>query len=299
MHQSIIALGIDLGGTNLRIGVMDQAGRLLDFASQTIDPTLDGDGMVNEIYRLASGLSQADKIQAVGIALAGSVRPGGGMIPKGLTNIPGIEGYPMEEKLGQVFDRPCVMDNDALLALLGECRYGIGRGYRDVLILTLGTGIGGGLLLNGIRRRGSHGIGWEAGMLPFPDPTISNLTPFEQLASPKALMRRLGDPNGLLYERAAAGDSNARHAIASMYRYLGWLVSCMQLSFDLQLVILSGGLASVGQPLVEGVRQTFKEICPPELQFDLQIELGSLPEHAAGVIGAASLAIDPDWEDVE
>ncbi len=295
MQRPEIALGIDLGGTNLRVGVMDQSGRLLDFASRTIDPTMEGDRMVAEIYRLASGLSHLHQIQAIGIALAGAVQPGG-VIPKGLTNLPGIEGYPMEEKLGQAFGRPCVMDNDALLALLGECRYGIGRGYMDVLLLTLGTGIGGGLLLNGKRRRGSHGIGWEAGMMPFPDPTMSNLTPFEQLASPKALMRRLGDPDGYIYERAAAGDGLAQEAIASMYRYLGWLVSCMQLSFDLQLVILSGGLASVGQPLLDGVRRAFKEICPPQLQFNLQIELGALPEHSAGVIGAASLVMEPDGE---
>lgn len=296
MGEEKIALGIDLGGTNLRVGVMDSSGRLLDFAHRTIDARMDGERMVSEIYRLASGLSQFDRIQAVGIALAGAVRPGGEIL-KGLTNLPGIEGYPLEEKLGQAFGRPCLMDNDALLALLGECRYGIGQGFKDVLILTLGTGIGGGLLLNGKRRRGSHGIGWEAGMLPFPDPTMSNLTPFEQLASPKALMRRLGDPDGYLYERAAAGDDLARSAIASMYRYLGWLVCCMQLSFDLQLVILSGGLASVGGPLLQGVRSAFQEICPQELQFNLRIELGALPEHAAGVIGAASMVMEPDWEE--
>jgi glucokinase len=295
MEQPKVALGIDLGGTNLRVGVMDQNGRLLDFASQSIDPGLNGDEMVAKICALAAPLAELDQIQAVGIALAGAVQPGG-VIPEGLSNLPGLEGYPLEKQLSEAFGRPCIMDNDALLALLGECRYGIGNGYKDVLLLTLGTGIGGGLLLNGKRRRGPHGIGWEAGMLPFPDPTLSNLTPFEQLASPKALMRRLGDPDGYLYERASTGDEQAQAAILSMYRYLGWLVSCMQLSVDLQLVILSGGLASVGQPLIDGVRNAFKEICPDELQFNLRIELGSLPQHAAGVMGAASMVLEPDWE---
>ena len=295
MTRARLALGIDLGGTNLRVGVMDQNGNLLDFTSRPIDPGLNGDEMVSEIYSLASPLASRDQIQAVGIALAGAVQPGGAIRP-GLSNLPNLVGYPLEEKLGQAFGRPCIMDNDALLALLGECRFGIGQGYDDVLLLTLGTGIGGGLLINGKRRRGSHGIGWEAGMLPFPDPTMDNLTPFEQLASPKALMRRLGEPDGYLYERAAAGDELAQSAILIMYRYLGWLVSCMQLSFDLQLVILSGGLASVGQPLRDGVRSAFQEICPSELQFNLRIELGALPQHAAGVIGAASMVLDPDWE---
>jgi glucokinase len=295
MEHIPLALGIDLGGTNLRLGIVDKYGRLLCFDTQPNDPKLNGDEIVEKIYQIASQFSPLNQIEAVGIALAGAVKPGG-IIREGLTKLPGLNGYPLEERLEKTFGRPCLMDNDALLALLGEWRFGIGRGYKDVLLLTLGTGIGGGLLLNGKRRRGPHGVGWEAGMLPFPDPNIEYLTPFEQLASPKALMRKLGDPDSYLFKRASEGYEDAKSAIQTMYRYLGWLVCCMQLAVDIELVILSGGLAVEGESLCEGVRQAFRDICPPELQFNVRIELGTLPQHSSGVVGAASLVLEPDLE---
>jgi glucokinase len=186
------------------------------------------------------------------------------------------------------------MDNDAILALLGECRFGSGRGYNDVLLLTLGTGIGGGLLLNGTLRRGPHGLGCEVGMLPFPDPTIDHLTAFESIASPKSIMQRLGDPSGHLFDRALHGDPVASAAIDEMYRLLGWLVTNLHVVLDLELVILSGGLAGVGQPLREGVLAAFRDVCPPELQFGMQVRMGTLPPQAAGVIGAACLYLEPE-----
>ena len=215
-------------------------------------------------------------------------------IREDLTNLPNLVSFPLCAEISRSLDLPCKMDNDAILALLGECLFGTGRGYNDVLLLTIGTGIGGGLLLNRKLRRGSHGIGCEVGMLPFPDPDMSQLTPFEFIASPKSIMEKLGDPQGYLYERAGIGDLEAQKAIGEMYQMLGWLVTNMHVALDLELVILSGGLASVGELLCEGVLKAFQEICPRELQFDLQVKLGMLPAHAAGVVGAASLFLESD-----
>jgi glucokinase len=215
-----------------------------------------------------------------------------GIIRKELTNLAGLDHFPLLNELEHAFGKPCYLENDAILALLGEHRYGMARGKRDVLLLTLGTGIGGALLLNGNLRRGPHNLGCEVGMLPFPDPDMRSLKPFEQLASPKSIMHRLGDPKGYLYVKAANGDAAAQNAIEDMYGYLGWLVANVHLAVDLELVILSGGLASVGQPLCQGVKESFRKICPPEVQFDLDVVLGALPNHSAGVIGAACLCFD-------
>lgn len=285
-----LALGIDLGGTNLRAGIVSQTGELLEFASRPIDARLNGEGIIDAITTIVDHFNQLDQVVGVGVALAGAVIPNG-TIRKELTNLPGLDNFPLDERLSSTLDKPCRMDNDAILALLGECRFGAGKGYHNVLLLTLGTGIGGGLLLNGELRRGSHGMGCEVGMLPFPHPDIHNLSPFERLASPKSIMEQLGDPNGMLYERARAGDQLAQNAIDRMYRLLGWLVTNVHISLDLELVILSGGLASVGKPLQEGVTKAYHQICPTELQFELRIELGMLPVNSAGVIGAACLFI--------
>jgi len=292
MRDPNLALGIDLGGTNLRVGIVDHDGQLLEFAAGPIDASLPGDQIVIEIWKLTGQLSELQRVSSVGIALAGAVLQDG-IIQKELTNLEGLHHYPLKEKLIQLFHLPCHLDNDAILALLGEYRFGAGRGYQNILLLTLGTGIGGALLLNGVLRKGPHGLGCEIGMLPFPNPDLESLTPFERLASPKSIMHRLGDPSGYLYEKASAGDLQAQAAIEGMYRYLGWIVTALHLANDIELVILSGGLASVGQPLREGVRRAYEQICPAEIQFGLNIVTGSLPQHAAGVIGAACLCFEP------
>jgi len=286
--ESQLALGIDLGGTNLRAGIVNQAGDLLEFASQPINANLNGDEIVGAITTMVGEFNRLHDVVGVGVALAGAVIPNG-TIQKELSNLPGLDRYPLDEKLSGVLDLTCKMDNDAILALLGECRFGTAQGYNDVLLLTLGTGIGGGLLLNGKLRRGSHGLGCEVGMLPFPNPDMNRLTPFERLASPKSIMEQLGDPDGYLYPLAQAGDVLAMDSINRMYQLLGWLVSNIHIALDLELVVLSGGLAGVGEPLRDGVFKAYQQICPSELQFGLQLELGILPADSAGVIGAACL----------
>lgn len=289
----VVSLGIDLGGTNLRVGTVSRYGELLEFANRPIDASLDGQGIVAEIVDLTQQLELSAQAGGVGVAFAGAVLPDG-EIRADLTNLPNLAGYPLQSEISRALCLPCRMDNDAILALLGECRFGSGQGYNDVLLLTLGTGIGGGLLLNGKLRRGSHGIGCEVGMLPFPYPDLNHLKPVELIASPKSIMQRLGDPAGDLYERARRGDVEAALALVEMHELLGWLVTNIHVVLDLELVILSGGLASVGRPLRDGVLASFQAICPPDLQFDLQVELGSLPAHAAGVIGAACLFLEPE-----
>jgi glucokinase len=286
-----LALGIDLGGTNLRMGVVDRSGNMLDFAARPIDATWPGDRVVRAIVDLAESLPHAAQTDRVGIALASIILPGG-QIEAESSNIPGLHRFPLVERIKKAFHRPVYLENDAILALLGEARFGAGRGVSDILLLTLGTGIGGALLLDGRLRKGPHSLGCEIGMLPFPDPTMDRLTPIEKLASPKSIARRLGNVKGRLYDPAVAGDPDTQQAVHAMHHYLGWLICMMHLTNDLQLVLLSGGLASVGQPLLDGVRQAFDEICPRDVRFDLRIELGSLPQHAAGVIGAASLCFE-------
>lgn len=293
MTKPALSLGIDLGGTNLRAGIVSQDGELIEFVYRSIDVNSSGDDIVSEIAQTVQELEHLRQVIGAGVAFAGAVLPDS-EICEDLTNLPNLVNYPLRAEISRTLNLPCKMDNDAVLALFGECCFGTGRGYSDVLLLTIGTGIGGGLLLNGRLRRGSHGIGCEVGMLPFPDPDMGHLTPFEFIASPKSIMERLGNPQGHLYERADNGDMEALEAIREMYQMLGWLVTNMHVALDLEMIILSGGLASVGEPLCKGVQKAFQEICPRELQFDLQVKLGMLPAHAAGVVGAASLFFESE-----
>ena len=291
MAEENLVLGIDLGGTNLRVGIVNEHGDLLDFAAKPIDGAQPGEEILADIVGLAGSLPRMEQVKAVGVGLAGMIFPDG-VIRKEMVNLPGLDHFPLQRKVAQVFGRPVYLENDAILALVGEHRFGAGRDCDDILLLTLGTGLGGALLLNGVVRRGPHGLGCEVGLLPYPNPDLNNRIDFERLVAPKAIMQRLGDPDGYLYERAASGNAQARRAIEEMYRHLGWLVTALHVVADFRLVILSGGLASVGAPLAAGVEAAFREICPPAVQFDLRVTVGALPAQAAGVLGAAAMCFE-------
>ncbi len=283
-----LALGIDLGGTNLRIGVVDRAGCVVDLRLQPIDPLQSGDELTSTIVRNARLLSSLGETSGIGLALSASVSADG-RLGLGATTHPGLAGYPLRERLAAELGRPCLMDNDANLALLGEAHFGVARGLRDVLLLTLGTGVGGGLMLGGKVRRGARSSAAEMGLTQvpvFPGPAFVSL---ESLSSPGALMRQLEDPRGHLFDRAAKGDGKAQALILQMNEYLGMAVANAHILLDLELVILAGGLSNSGPILREGVRESFERICPKELQLGLRIELAGLSPDQGGVIGAACM----------
>ncbi|MDX1601249.1 MAG: ROK family protein [Anaerolineales bacterium] len=111
----------------------------------------------------------------------------------------------------------------------------------------------------------------------------------ETLAAPGAAMDRLGRQAEDLFALVDSGEEDARLAAELMFRHLGVLVTNVHLLLDLELVVLTGGLASAGEGVRDGVREAFERLCPPAYQFDLAIRLGALPPNVVGVIGAASL----------
>lgn len=288
-----LALGIDLGGTNLRTGIVDRTGRVSEFLSRPINPELSGEKIVREIAEMALSLNEIEKIKGAGVGLAANILKGG-ILKTGLTTLPGLGEYPFIEELSRAFSKPCLMDNDANLTLLGEAHFGAARGVDNVLLITLGTGIGGGLILDGHLRTGAHSSGSEIGLTIIFDPDKGSYLPVESLASPGALAQRLNDPGGKVFELARLGDENAKCLIKEMYDYLGILITNAHLLLDLDLVLLGGGIAAVGEVLLEGIQEAFTRICPPDFQFDLHIELGALPPDRAGVIGAACLFFESE-----
>ncbi len=283
-----LALGIDLGGTNLRIGVVDRAGHVVDLRIQPIDRLQSGDEITSAVVRNARLVPSLGETSGIGLALSASVSADGRLGP-GTTTHPGLAGYPLCDRLAAELDRPCLMDNDANLALLGEAHFGAAQGLRDVLLLTLGTGVGGGLMLGGRVRRGARSSAAEIGLTQVPVLPGPAFVSLESLSSPGALMRQLKDARGHLFDRAANGDEHAQRLIRQMNQYLGMAVANAHILLDLELVILAGGLSNSGTILCEGVREAFERICPKELQLALRIELAGLPPDQAGVIGAACM----------
>ncbi|MFA5872386.1 MAG: ROK family protein [Anaerolineales bacterium] len=288
MSTEQLAVGIDVGGTNLRTGLVTSTGELVDFFAAPIDRQLSGDEILQVIIDQVNSLKDSTRASGIGVAVAASILKGC-MFHEGMTTLSGLKGYPLCQRISDAFCKQCVIGNDANLTLLAEAHFGAAKGVRHVLLLTLGTGIGGGLMLNGQMYSGAHSSGVEIGLSLMPDWQSRSYQSIENLAAPGALMNLLGDPRGFLFQRAENGDRVALTLINTMFDYLGVLVTNAHVLLDLDLVLLSGGLASVGVTLRDGVRAAFEKFCPQPVQFDLQIELGSLRSDAAGVIGAACL----------
>jgi glucokinase len=288
MSEQELVLGIDLGGTHIRLGLVSPSGKCSRFHREVVDKRISGDDFVGLIARRTKALGMLSKISAVGIGLAGVVFRDGTIKPE-LVNLPGLGGYPLVANLSEILSKPCLLGNDADLALRGETHFGAARGYQNVLMLTLGTGIGGGLLLDGRLRQGPHASTVEIGRMIFGYPNEEIISPIEDLYAPGNLMKRLGDETGLLFDRIQQGDDYARQLASEMFQALAILITNVHLLLDLELVLIGGGLASAGNDLVTGLCNAVQRVCPPENHGDLNIELGALPADTAGVIGAACM----------
>jgi glucokinase len=282
------ALGIDLGGTNLRMGIVDSAGRVADFHSQPLDAALDAEETLRAIDMVAQKFGLIRRAAGIGLGLATSLLPGGIAQP-GQSARPALGSVPLHTAVSTELGLPCVIDNDANAALHGEAHFGAARGLQDVLLLTLGTGLGAGLMLGGRIRRGSHSSAAEIGLAQMACPAAPEYVSLETFTSARPLMIELGDPQGDVFAHAAAGEPRAGAFLKDMFEHLGLTITNAHVLLDLELVLFGGGMSRVGEPLINGVREAFERICPCDLQFRLRFASSALGPDHGGVVGAATL----------
>ncbi|MFP3854679.1 MAG: ROK family protein [Anaerolineales bacterium] len=281
------AIGVDLGATNLRLGRVDAAGEISGFKMGPVPWQAGATEVVRTIAEQVRGLPDYEAADGIGVAVAATLSPEG-QILEGPHNLPQeFSRFPLSKLLEKELSLPCLLGNDANLALLGEGLYGAARGAKDVLLLTLGTGVGAGVMLGGEIRTGQHGSAAEIGLWPVQVPATGSFVPVESLAAPGAVMDRLERSGEDLFALVDSGAREAEEASKLMFRLLGQLITHVHLLLDLDLVILTGGLVAAGERVRTEVEAAFQSICPTAYQFDLSIQLGSLPPDQAGVIGAA------------
>jgi len=288
LKPTSFALGIDLGGTNLRMGIVDSAGRVAAFHSQPLDAALDAEATVRAVGVVARKFDLLRHASGIGLGIATNLLPGGIAQP-GQSARPALASIPLHTAISTALGLPCVIDNDSNAALHGEAHFGAARGLQDVLLLTLGTGLGAGLMLAGRIRGGTHSSAAEIGLVQIANPGAPEYISLETLTSARALMIELGDPQGDVFAHAAAGEPRAVAFLKDMFEQLGLTVANAHIMLDLELVLLGGGMSRVGEPLINGVRDAFARICPRDLQFGLRFARSALGPDHGGVVGAATL----------
>ena len=312
-------IGVDLGGTKLLAGAVDRElnvhhraarpARALDHRA-VIDRVVCAVGEVRDAIEGASG-----SVEAVGIGIPCLIDQRRGIAVMS-THLP-LAGVPFRDLAAEQIGLPVFVDNDANAAMLAEWRFGAARGARDAVMLTIGTGIGGALVLGGALQRGSQGAGAELGHMvvqadgPRCNGNCPNRGCLEALVSGGALAREarriaaerprsaLGEAlaggraisGPLVTELAHDGDTAAIDAVAAIGRWLGVGIANLVNMLNPEVVVIGGGVIAAGELLLEPAREVV-----------MQRALSPSREHArivparfgaeSGMLGAATLALD-------
>jgi len=308
-------LAIDIGGTKLAAGIVDAGG---DILARGEVPTLAAEGperVLERIVRLAKDVLgrpgiPAETIHRIGIGCAGPVDRQAGLILNP-PNLPGWVRVPLVEHIEKALGRPAVLENDANAAALGEFRYGAGKGARSLVYLTVSTGIGGGIILDGKIWHGlKDGAGEVGHMTLLPDGPVcgcGNRGCLEALASGPSIARRArealgtGRPSRLreIRDVTAAdvvrlvqeGDAVAAEVWNETVGYLGLGVAAVITILAPERVVIGGGVARAGDPLFEPLRREVRrrvKLVAVESVPILPAALG----RDVGILGAAAVALE-------
>jgi glucokinase len=269
--MSNFSIGVDLGGTNLRIAAVSQQGELMEKVTLGTRVALGKDHVIHEmcdaIRVLAVKYADVGTLQGIGVGVPGIIDMKTGMLRES-PNLPGWAGSPVQAEIEQRLGTRVILENDANVAALGEKWLGAAKHVDDMIMLTLGTGVGGGIVLEGRIWHGMTGMAGEFGHMTVepegPQCGCGNHGCVEQYASATAVVRMAkeaiasGRAPGLaraassdpefnakaVYNLAIQGDEEARKIFGRLGRALGICVANLVNAFNLPMYVVGGGVAS-------------------------------------------------------
>lgn len=285
-------LGVDIGGTKIRIGVIDISGQIL--YEEKIPTQIPLYPYLEEnILRI---LAEHPDVSAIGVGTHGFVDPKQGKVIYAAETLPGWSNTPVKEWLEKATGKRVEVENDANVVALAEAKFGAAQGLSRVVVLTLGTGLGGGVLWDGkLLSGGPHGGAAELGhMILYPNGlkcACGRLGCSEMYVSGTALRNRI-EKAGLaitppeLFENAQT-DPKAKKVVEEFTSDLALVISSLQAAFDMEMVIIGGGVSEAADLWMESLQQQLK----PILLNPLDIEVARF-ENDAGILGAALLVLE-------
>ena len=306
-ETSFSSVGIDFGGTSVKLGVC-RAGELL--CTDEPIPTADFHGphaLINEMAaRVANLRVTFPDIAAIGVGVPGLVDFDRGFVHE-LTNVPGWKHVPLKTLLSDKSGLPVVVENDANAMAWAEFRYGAARGLRNVVALTLGTGIGGGLILNGQMYRGSQDSAGEIGQMSIDFDGVpghyGNLGALEKYTGNLQIAQhaveayaQIGVHKDLadctpkaIAEAAAAGDEIARGVWGEIADWLGTALSSIAWLLNPDAFVIGGGVAQAGDLIFDPLKRKVQSMVSTVVWEHLKIVPARF-SNEAGIIGNAALA---------
>jgi len=301
-------VAVDLGGTNIRAAFYPNGEPPATSSASRLTQAADGaPAVLDRIDDAIQALKipePARRTMAIGIGAPGPLDSTTGVVLHA-PNLPGWEYVRLGEILRERWACPVFVENDANLAALGEWRFGNGRGAHHIVMLTLGTGIGGGIIVDDRLVRGTHGLAGELGHIPVqldgPRCSCGQLGHLEALASGTAIARQVRERGGLagaastgeataeeIAAAARGGDPVARSVLQTAAHALGTALAGLVHTFNPERIILGGGVARAGGPFLEDVKRSmFASLMDPAFADGLDLLPSSLGDEAALLGGLA------------
>ena len=306
--------GVDLGGTTVKIAYFDETGTLLE---KWEIPTVTANGGEQILPDIAASINDfltsrkisRQNVLGVGIGVPGAVNEAG--VVAGCDNL-GWGIFNVAESLQKLIDLPAKAGNDASVAALGECWKGSGKGFRNMLFVTLGTGVGGGIVVDGKVVLGTHGAGGEIGhMVINKEETevcgCGKRGCVEQYCSATGVVRmakrylaKNNIPSSLrnvekltckdVFDAAKAQDPAAVEILEQVYDLMGEFIANICNVLNPQAVVIGGGVSKAGQPLIDGMKRYFDKYIY-HASTDVTFALATLGNDA-GAYGAVKLILE-------
>ena len=271
-------IGVDLGGTNMRVGLIDGA----TLVNKVIEPCPSKgteDEVLNQLKRQIAQL-MSPEVTSIGIGVPSVVDSIQGVVYN-VANIPSWKEVHLKEQLEKEFSIPVAVNNDANCFALGVWKYGEGQGTKDMVGLTMGTGIGSGIIINGELYNGVNTGAGEIGSLPFKD------ADYEFYCSSRFFSDLHGDTGANFGKRAQAGDAEAVAVWKEFGQDVGELIKAVLFTYAPEAIIIGGGIASAFSLFEAPMRASLESFPYPANVAATRIMPSTLPN--AAILGAGAL----------
>ena len=309
-----IVLATDLGGTNLRMAAVEDCGKILFRIGNETPPSGDEKEILKELIEAAEKCRQNirnAKISGIATAVPGSINYGKGVIIKA-PNLPKLDGFPLVKALEEKLGIKAFLENDANAAAIGENWLGASKGFKTSLTITLGTGLGGGIIIENEILRGADGTAAEIGHIcvePFGHPCgCGSYGCLEQYASATAIVRQakeLTDESSTatdlsksenltsedIYKAAKKGDKTALESFRLQGFYLGIALAGLINTLNPEIIVIGGGAAAGWDLFMPELEKQISKRAYNDAAKRAKIVRAELSDDA-GILGAAKLAID-------
>ncbi|HFJ9477018.1 sugar kinase [Bacillus thuringiensis] len=279
-------IAFDIGGTQIKYGIVSEIGRVLKRKTVATEIHLGGEQIIQKLIYVSKKIMNEHTIAGIGISTTGIVDINKGIVTGGADHIPGYSTIPIIDRLQEILKVPVSIDNDVNCAAFGEKWNGSGREKENFIMLTLGTGIGGAIFIDGELYRGHSFSAGEWGNMLIEGKT------FEEVASISGLIRLVrkykgkGEWNGrTIFELYDKGDREVAQAVGIFLKHLAIGISNLAYIFNPETIIIGGGITDRGNEFLKEVKEEISKYLNQEIYNNCEIELAQ-NGNCAGMIGA-------------